>query len=910
MSGTIRPVTSRIPSSWDVWDQTQLPLAVTVQPLWKAPPPPRRTNGDDTEDHIVYTPPPLQQIPKCQHCGAPHPDENTQTVLSRPSRAVLTTQAVGAETTTPKANNNKKSGGSHTSSTTFLCYLCHKISTVSILLGNHSQGTTQTTTRSYNGNQQEQNGDAPNTNASTDAWTFALPLRLHPPTTDNQELVYRVPALTCPLLWYIVLDGTTTADWYWAHVSHCLQATFAEIPSHVHVAVVLAYAGEQFGLFQIDAAVPHVRRYPVAVGADWATLLVEAAVPVQRYRTNLQAIARACAQIPLPPPPSTSSTVSSSSPTDDNNKGTSHPSWTWLVEQIATGLVELGQPAGQRKAPNRTWLPYAGAFGTCFRASTTTTSSANTTNFVPRNILYSRRQRALARICAQAVLTLQTVFVIAPTISAQWYDTGYEHPPILSSVEAPALAWYAATEVTATQGWETWKATWPWRKSVGYGGNVRLRTSPGLVVATDDDDEWLDENGKHDDDDDIGKAAPTTTRLLPKDGGLTGPAVAAPESECLWTLPSLDPYTTLVIDLALDDEYDFNTSPSDAPRPKVGMLQVCVAYTALESDEDGKAWTVRRIKVAHRAMQRVATVESLYRRVDPEALAVVLLHKLVRCGVDQRQSIGEEWLEAFLVAVYQSALEEDKRQEDLRQNGIPDKDGYFLPAERLLSKNEGGDLSSVDVLLAQGHGRLQPIVLLMFLLLQQCQMANTSSSSSSLDRDGLSLSDLVRMSPDSLTRCLAPRLQLWSNDEVLVDLIDLKYETVVNTIQEESALLKNPFDSLLIILDAPDQIIVGNALAVLPGSMEAMDKLPARLGPNLQATLNEMAASYPTPPPILYGGSGSWLTEVCREDSPLGSAPDFGSWRQSVAKAVHKQLIQTRQINGDSNGEKDDFLEV
>ena len=911
MSGTIRPVTSRVPSSWEVWDQTQLPLAVTVQPLWRPPPPPRGRNSEDTEEHIVYTPPPLQQIPKCQHCGAPHPDENTQTVLSRPSARRIVTDEVGTSASFDPSSKSK--ANSH--ATTFLCYLCHKISTAFTPMASsqHSSHYYVNLVSTSNGGKpsaMQSNGDDAAPNASTDAWTFALPLRLHPPSSEQHELVYRVPALTCPLLWYIVLDGTTTAAWYWTHVSQCLQATFADIPSHVHVAIVLAYPGQQFGLFQIESTVPHVRRYPVAAGADWATILVEAAAPVQQYRSNLQAIAKACAQIPLPPPFTTTPSSSSSSSISDNATTTitNAASWMWLVEQIAAGLVELGQPAGQRKAPNRTWLPYAGAFGTCFRASDTTLAQSESLSLLT-HLAPSRRQYALARLCAQAVLTLQTVFVIDPAMTDPWHDIVYENPPILSSVEAPALAWYASTEVTTTQGWATWQATWPWRKSIGYGGNVRLRTSPGLVVATDDDDD--EEGSSHEQrrKPKDGNAIHKTTRLLPKDGGLTGPAVAAPESECLWTLPSLDPHTTLVIDLALDDDVDLSSSTSDAPRPKIGMLQVCVAYTALEADEDGKAWTVRRIKVAHRALQRVATVESLYRRVDPEALAVVLLHKLVRCAADQRGSIGEEWLEAFLVSVYQSAIEEHKRQEHLLEHGIADTDGYFIPAERLLSIG-GGELSPTDILLAQGHGRLRPIVLLLFLLLQQCQASNNTASDLSLDRDGLSLSDLVRMSPDSLTRCLAPRLQLWSNDDVLVDLIDLCYETMVNTIREEAALLKNPRDSLLLVLDAPDQIIVANARAFLPGSTEAMNKLPARLGSSLQSTLKDMVASYPTPPPIFYGGSGSWLTEVCKEDSPLGSASDFGAWRTKIAKTVHTELVQQKIITADSTCDADAVLEV
>ena len=89
-----------------------------------------------------------------------------------------------------------------------------------------------------------------------------------------------------------------------------------------------------------------------------------------------------------------------------------------------------------------------------------------------------------------------------------------------------------------------------------------------------------------------------------------------------------------------------------------------------------------------------------------------------------------------------------------------------------------------------------------------------------------------------------------------------------------------------------------------------MDKLPAQLGHNLQSTLRDMVASYPTPPPIMYGGASSWLAEVCREDLPLGSAPNFDAWRVSIAETVQKELIRRKRIENTLNGTSDEALEV
>ena len=1074
MSGTLRPVTSRVPTSWEVWDPTQLPLAVTVQPLWTPPPPSSSsavggmsTDNNDTttttrnnprrrqqqqhqqqeEDHVIEAIQPLPQIPKCQSCGAPHPDASTHLILSSPPPSSRRRQQ--------HHHPRRGDGTDEQNTTTFLCYLCHQISTVSssyAFRNTDAHGLESTTTA-----------------LKKDAWTFALPLRLPSTTTaatafspktsittdetghddggggddgdhhhhhhhhrdttavtsehhrhrqrdDDDEgtnHVYRVPAVTCPIVWYVVLDGACTSSWYWNHVRTCLRATFSGgadggIPPHVHVAVVLAYEREQFGLFQPHnnrrgassssssssspvVPPPHVRRYPT--GARLHGLLLHAVRPVSDDDAIWQSIAGACGTNPLPPPPAATAkggtaTTTTSAAVGGNGGGCC--CWDWLVEQIATGLIEGGQPVGQRKLSTKTsssssssstgdgLLPYAGAFVTCFRASSSSSSSTNTAttpsssssssstnqSSTQRKRLTQRKrqqqkQQRLAHLCAQAVLTVQSVFVVDPSLSSatstvpnshqesnamesssssSWYDPAYERSPVITTVEAPPLAWYAASTnndetpgddtntidavnaMKATQGWATWRATWPWRPSVAFGANIRLRTSPGIVVASDDDDDdyTIEQNNNA-----TQGGENHATIVLPKQGGLTGPAVAAPESACLWTLPSLDPFTTLTIDLALDEHAETVTNhgkhnvsyDTRTVTPNVGMLQVCIAYTALEADEDGKVWTVRRIKVANRALHRAATAESLYRRVDPEALAVVLLHKLIRCPATERLSIAEEWLECFLVAVYESALQEQERQDDLKRHGITDDDGYFIPAERLLNSSLGGELSPTDILLAQGHGRLRPIPLLLFLLSQQCQSESTnlstasSSSISQWDRHGLSLSDLVRMSPDSLSRCLAPRLQLWSNDTVLVDLIDLRQESVINTICEEAALLKHPRDPLLLVLDAPDRIIVANARAFLPGNKARRDQLPVPLGSTLQATLRDMVASYPTPPPIMYGGGSSWLTDVCREDLPLGSAPNFDAWRATVAQAVKQELIRRKHIENDSNL-SDETMEV
>jgi hypothetical protein len=720
---------------------------------------------------------------------------------------------------------------------TFLCHLCHKVSTVSSDI-NQSHPT---------------NDEEMTSNASPETWKFALPLRLSSTSSSSasqKQDTYRVPAMQCPLLWYLILDGSTTSPEYWAHIRNLLSATFAQIPQHVHVAIMVIYPRRQVAVWQANGTVPHLYRYPP--GTDGMETVLALSVRPMIDGQYFEAISAACPQAspPLRDGPSSSD-------------ATSTPSWKWLVTRLAEGLKAIGQPAGQRSGGlSHTKLSYAGAHITCLRASFPSKADD------PRQLLQPE-------LCAAAAVTIQSMGVL-DTHSETMKDPPY---PLMTALEESTLIWYTGRDLEDVAKFTENAAWWPWKRA--YGAQLRLRCSPGLII--DDGD------GVEDGD---------TALWLQKEGGLTGPAVLAPQASDLWMIPSLDVHTTFVLDLALDD--DDTLSPTVAA-PQNAVLQMCLAYTAFETDEDGQAWTVRRMQLAHQTFHRVATVEALYRRVDPEALAVVLLQKITRYDPPSRLAVGEEWLRDFLVAVYKSAQEEERRQAELQKHGIADdEEGYFMPSHRLLSRrDESFSSSATDILLAQGHGRLQPIALLVYLILQRLITEGTSFRSDRLHSHGLSLRDLVTMSPESLSRCLAPRLQLWSNDEVIVDLIDLAFYSIQSAIREEAAMLMNPWQDLLLVVDSPEEIIVDNAKDILKTKIQQHGQQNAsKPGANLQKTLNEMANSYQTPPPIHIGMNDKELVAAkCKEDLPIlfdssGNvhSPNFRAWRQMIAEQVEQQL--------------------
>jgi hypothetical protein len=245
----------------------------------------------------------------------------------------------------------------------------------------------------------------------------------------------------------------------------------------------------------------------------------------------------------------------------------------------------------------------------------------------------------------------------------------------------------------------------PWNPALVFGGELRLRLPAGYAV------------------DETVTASPTATNDHPDDtdgpqlaavfykAGLSGPASAVQPQ--LWKLGTADPYTTLAIDLKLEKD----TIPHRLHVPGLGevslppTLQTCFAYTRIVHHAPTNQYETRReIRIASIRLPLARTVEALYDNLDPEALAVVLFHKLalagLQDGVAEIPVVASAWLQSLLASAYRSAVEQDRLETELHEQGL-EPDGKFHAMQRLLDR--GGDFSSDDVLLAQGHRRLRTV---------------------------------------------------------------------------------------------------------------------------------------------------------------------------------------------------------
>jgi hypothetical protein len=319
------------------------------------------------------------------------------------------------------------------------------------------------------------------------------------------------------------------------------------------------------------------------------------------------------------------------------------------------------------------------------------------------------------------------------------------------------------------------------------------------------------------------------------------------------------------------------------------VLQTCFAYTTIISERNHNTGavvykTVRRMRIVSRPVPIADTPEALFASLDTEALAVVLFHKIALAakqdGLIEAAEMAKQWLKTFLISVYRSAEEYLPIQRDYEQKGImnhdPKTNHYFYPGERLLDLE--GDLSADDVLLAQGHERLRPVPLMVYLLLQSDALrCRRGSYQPTRDLCTAALAQMSSMTPGTLTRCIAPRLQLWeSGAEVsgpVLDVLELRSEAIQSAILEYSSSSANKSSDLILLLDTPEQIIVMDARYVIndfngsgSGSFDSGSNVSdgraqsqARsthpdliVGTGLRTAIEDAADSYRTPPKIIY----------------------------------------------------------
>jgi hypothetical protein len=248
-------------------------------------------------------------------------------------------------------------------------------------------------------------------------------------------------------------------------------------------------------------------------------------------------------------------------------------------------------------------------------------------------------------------------------------------------------------------------------------------------------------------------------------------------------------------------------------------------------------------------------------------------------GLQEAQTLGKRWLVSTLLCVYRSAEMEQARIEGRAFRGMASSSSShsreFYPNERLLDRE--GQLTKRDVLLAQGHSRVGSLPLLVFCLLQ-CDALRLAGGTfyPSIDARCAAMANTGAMSPGTLARCVAPRLELWLSGKrckaPIVDSINMSMESLKLTIAEHMDAISSSASSYsndteeeesgipvpVLLVDSPQQIMVYNCLHLYTTDNMNDDNdyrehhMDMTVGSALRKAVDAAARSYHVTPPIFY----------------------------------------------------------
>lgn len=250
----------------------------------------------------------------------------------------------------------------------------------------------------------------------------------------------------------------------------------------------------------------------------------------------------------------------------------------------------------------------------------------------------------------------------------------------------------------------------------------------------------------------------------------------------------------------------------------------------------------------------------------------------------------------------------------------------FYEADRLLELQ--GEFNRKEKLLAQGHEELRLIPLLMFCLIQ-CDSLRPKSGSfhPSIDARCAAAANMSCMSPSVLSRCIAPRLELWlsgrngkEKKEAVYKNLNMSLENIMNSVMDKvNAGLQN--EPPLLLLDSPRQIVVHSChdFSNLENDSNVnavhVDK-DIDIPKELSEAVRKASNSYRVSPPYSYtrmtgeataaegqnnymlrGEEGSMdkntrshLMDALVEDSKLSSGLSYYEWRSEIADKIQDHL--------------------
>lgn len=237
---------------------------------------------------------------------------------------------------------------------------------------------------------------------------------------------------------------------------------------------------------------------------------------------------------------------------------------------------------------------------------------------------------------------------------------------------------------------------------------------------------------------------------------------------------------------------------------------------------------------------------------------------------------------SILLACYHSAQEFKQKQDKFGSTYCEHIN--FYTSQRII--NDRADITNNEILLAQGHDELQHIPLLIFSLLQcDALRPSTGNFCPSIDSRCAALVNMRNMPPSTLSRCIAPRLELWDGSkatkEATIDFLNLNLKDILDEVHYRAT------EGALLFLDCPRQIVVYDCVGIgASKTLECKNQLPE----GLMAVVEDAKKSYRVEPSYTVVISGKnndgIIQDALVEDSKL-QGQSYQEWlNQTIAKLL------------------------
>jgi len=464
----------------------------------------------------------------------------------------------------------------------------------------------------------------------------------------------------------------------------------------------------------------------------------------------------------------------------------------------------------------------------------------------------------------------------------------------------------------------------PWQTGMVFGVQLLLRVSPGYDIDRSS----------------IEGASVYDLSGMLYSGGLHGPAVAVNEIENyeadskdleldadgLWIMGTCDPYTSVCVDIETvgvenGDVPDSCEMEGFGDVPLNPVMQTTALFTSIESDGAGNYYTVLKVRISSVSLDLAEDTESIYDGMDPEAVSLILLNKIVleayTDGFAIAQSAAESWLTMFMKSLYDSAKDEYEEEEAAADDDddetepssaiLEDSEASgFAPSDRLLIGQDISLEKERDIVLGQGHMNTKELPLLTYAVMQ-CDALRPSGGNfrPSMDARVCALGQLASMTPEAVVKTLAPTLSLWSleDDKTLVEVLPLREKAILDAWKASGQ--KDP-ESVVLLLESTQGVFLFRVdeLESFKGKKASKDSRPLKVGEELKAAILAAIDGYRTPPPKwkalkrLLDGESVDLSEtrvspfslrhVLLEDKPTATGGDrnFVAWKAKMAEKI------------------------